>query len=306
MKKKILVALKLNDRQKDALEQGLLEKVDFTYIYKSDVTAEDVREVHGIIGNVSPGTLKSAKKLEWMQLNSAGADAYTVPGILPSGCILKNAVGAYGRAVSEHMIAMTFALVRKIPGYHTDQLAHIWSDRGKVTSVEGSTVLVCGLGDIGGSYARKMKALGAYVIGIRKSSRPKPEYLDEQYQISELPEIIGKADIIASVLPGTADTAQLFDRNLIRKMKSESCLINCGRGSAVDLAALQEALDSGHLSGAALDVTDPEPLPADSPLWDYDNVLITPHIAGGFHLQQTYDRILEIAGQNLREWIAGF
>lgn len=301
--KHILVVLTLTEAQKADLEAPFSGKAVFTYIKNRDVTAADLQGVDGIIGNVSPDLIRQAPDLGFLQLNSAGADPYLKPGILPEGCTMHNAVGAYGRAVSEHMLALTFSLIRKFHMYGRDQFAHVWSDHGAVTSVEGSTVLILGVGDIGGSYARKVKALGAYVIGVRKNNHPKPDYLDEQVLLEDLDQVIGRADIVASVLPDTAETRNLFEQHRLAQMKTGAYLINCGRGSAVDLDALKESLDSGHLSGAGLDVTNPEPLPADHPLWDYDNVIITPHVAGGFHLQQTFDRILEIARNNLLTWI---
>jgi phosphoglycerate dehydrogenase-like enzyme len=150
-----------------------------------------------------------------------------------------------------------------------------------------------------------MKALGAYVIGFRKTNKNKPDYVDEQYTMDRLPEMIGRADIVAMVLPGTEETDNLMDREMLRRMKKGSFLINAGRGSAVDLTALRAALDEGRLAGAALDVTSPEPLPADDPLWDYENVLITPHVAGNLWLRQTILNILHIAGNNLARYLNG-
>ncbi len=301
--KQILVVLKLTDEEKARLESGLTDKVTFTYKPAALVTVDDLIKADGTIGNIKPDLIRQAQNLSFVQLNSAGADAYQKSGILSDSCILKNAVGAYGRTVSEHMTAMTFALVRKFPMYLRDQVRHVWGDHGCVSSIEESTVAVVGLGDIGGSYARRMKALGATVIGVRKNDKPKADYLDEQVLIEDLDTVIGKADIVANVTPDTPETRGLFDEERLARMKKGSYLINCGRGTAVDLNALKKSLDAGHLAGAGLDVTSPEPLPADHPLWDYENVLITPHVAGGFHLQQTYDRILEIAKQNLTEWI---
>ncbi len=301
--KKVLVILSLTDLQKQALESGLEGRAEFVYRKGADLTAEDLQGIHAVIGNVRPDLIAQAEDLEFLQLNSAGADPYLREGILPEGCSLHNAVGAYGRTVSEHMTAMTFALVRKFPQYARDQHSRTWSDRGAVTSVEDSTVLVLGLGDIGGSYARRMKALGAYVIGVRKNDRPKPDYVDEQVLLEDLDSVLGRADIVSAVLPHTAETNHLFDARRLALMKEGAYLINCGRGTAVVLDDLMSALDSGHLAGAALDVTEPEPLPADHPLWDYEQVLLTPHVAGGFHLQQTYEKILEIAGKNLRAYL---
>ncbi len=304
--KKILVTLNpelLTEQCKAILAEAAGANTELTYVDVSEVTEEMIKEYDGLVGNPAP-SLIAVSNLQWIQLHSAGADKYLVPGILPKGCVLRNAVGAYGRAVSEHMVSLTFSLVRKLPAYIRNQAVHEWKDEGSVTSVEGSTVLVLGLGDIGGSYAKKVKALGAYVIGVRASNKPKPDYLDEQYTMEHLPELLGRADIVASVLPSTPETQGMFHKETFALMKDGAYFINAGRGDACDLAALQEALDSGHLAGAGLDVTAPEPLHADHPLWDYKNVIITPHVAGGFHLQQTFDRIIELTALHMKEWLA--
>ncbi len=303
--KKILVTLNpdlLTQNHKSMLAEAAGENAELTYVNVSDVTEDMIRQFDGLIGNPDP-SLIAVSDLQWIQLHSAGADKYLAPGILPEGCVLKNAVGAYGRAVSEHMLSLTMALVRKLPAYIRNQAEHSWKDEGRVTSVEGSCVLVLGLGDIGGSYARKVKALGAYVIGVRASDKPKPDYLDEQYTMEHLPQLLGRADIVASVLPSTPETRGLFSSDTFAKFKEGAYFINAGRGDACDLADLKDALDSGHLAGAGLDVTAPEPLNADHPLWDYPNVIITPHVAGGFHLQQTFDRIVELAAAHMKEWL---
>ena len=203
------------------------------------------------------------------------------------------------------MLALTFALVRRLGQYALNQARREWSARGKIISVEGATILVLGLGDIGGSYARKAHALGAHVIGVRRRVGEKPDYLDELHAIDELDSLLPRADIVAMVLPGGAATEHLMDERRLGLMKKGAFLINVGRGSAVDPKALKKALRARHLGGAALDVTEPEPLPADDELWGFDNVIITPHVAGFFYLPETLNRIVRIAGDNLRAWTRG-
>jgi phosphoglycerate dehydrogenase-like enzyme len=203
------------------------------------------------------------------------------------------------------MLALTFALIRRFGQYSRNQAAHRWKAMGNIISVEGSTTAILGLGDIGGSYARKMKALGAYTIGFRRSLGEKPDYLDEQYTLSSLDEVLPRADIIAIALPGLVETRHLIGSHQFSLMKEGAYLINVGRGNIVDPDALKEALTAGRLGGAGLDVTEPEPLPARDPLWDFDNVIITPHVAGHFFLQETFERIVRIAGENLKAYVTG-
>lgn len=306
--KNILVTLPVAPHHKAFFEsqvRGTAEEYSFSYIPADEVTPESIADAQIILGSIDPALLPYAEKLEWLQLSWAGADTFTKPGVLREDIQLTNASGAYGVAVSEHMVAVTFALVRRLHQYARNQQAHIWADRGSITSVEGSTVLVLGLGDIGGRYAKKLKALGAYVIGLRRTDGEKPDYLDEQHTIDRLDEMLPRADIVAMVLPGGPATEHIMDERRLRLMKPGAYLVNDGRGNAIDPAALKRVLADGHLGGVALDVTEPEPLPADDPLWDDERVILTPHISGQFHLRETFERVVRICGENLYRYARG-
>lgn len=306
--KEILVTIPVTNEHKKYLEEKASSgqyHCCFRYIPGKNVTKEDADRANVIIGNLKPELVKGAENLEWFQLNSAGADQYVAPGVLSEKTVLTNATGAYGLAVSEHMLALVFDLIRRLNQYHRNQAACEWKSMGNIISVEGSKVLVMGLGDIGGDFARKMKALGAYTIGIRRTCKDKPEYLDEQYTMEELDRVLPQADIVAMVLPGGPSTHHLMDERRLRLMKKGAYLINVGRGNAIDPKALLEVLKEGHLGGCGLDVTEPEPLPAGDPLWSMGNVVITPHVAGNFFLPETFERIVRIAGTNLEAWVTG-
>ena len=307
MAKKILVTLPLSEDQKAFLESRPEGGVPCTFIYIPDneVTREDLRDVQAVIGCIPPALFASAPQVEWVQLHSAGYENYAKPGVLPENCILTNASGAYGLAVSEHMLAMTFDLLRHFGVYHRNQAAHVWKEAGYYHSVEGSVVTVLGLGDIGGAYARKMKAMGAYVIGVRKHEKEKPEWLDEQVTSDRLNEVLPRTDILGMVVPGGPETHHILNAERLSMMKEDSMIINVGRGNAIDAKALKKLLAGGKFYGVALDVTDPEPLPADDPLWDMERVLITPHAAGRFWLPETVVRILKIAAENLYVYTHG-
>lgn len=306
MSKKILVAVDVNAEHLTLFKQVSQDKCEFIVKSLSDVNIDDVVSVDGIIGNVDPEIVKHAENLEFLQLNSAGCDQYLKPGILKDKTALCTAVGSYGLTVSEHMLALTFDLVRHFALYRDKQLAHDWSDCGKITSVWGSTIAVLGLGDIGGSYAQKVKALGAKcVIGIRRNIQNKPDYIDELYTFEDLDKILPRADIVAMVLPDSPVTRNLMNKERFNLMKKGAYLINAGRGSAVNQEDLLEAIKSGQIAGAALDVTTPEPLPKDSPLWDEKRIFITPHVAGNFFLQETFERMIKIAAGNLQAYLEG-
>jgi phosphoglycerate dehydrogenase-like enzyme len=299
---KVLVTIPVNETHKKELasKAGAAKLV---YVLNNKVTAKDVADVEAIIGNVPADLLKDAKKLRWLQLNSAGADAYIKEGVMPEGAALTNATGAYGLALSEHMLAQLLAMMKKLYPYYDNQKEGLWKDEGTVHSIYGSTVLVVGLGDIGGSFARRMKALGAYVIGMRRRSNVIPDYADEMASLDDLDQVLGRADIVASSLPGTAATKHLFNKKRFAAMKKGAYFLNIGRGTAVVSADLCAAVKNGQLAGAAVDVTDPEPLPADDPMWKVPGLYITPHISGQYHLAATLDNIVHIAAQNLAAFL---
>lgn len=297
----VLVAIPADEAHRAKLEAAAPE-AKFEYRSPKEITLQDAQKADVVIGNCPPALLKDSPNLKWVQLNSAGTDGYTTPGALPQGTILTNATGAYGLTISEHMLALTLSLMKNLPAYRDNQGKKLWKDAGPVRSVYGSTVLILGLGDIGGEFARKVKALGGYTIGIRRTKAQKPDFLDELYQMDALDSLLPRADVVAMVLPGTEATCHVMNKERLLLMKKDAILVNVGRGNAIDPTALYEVMKEGHLWGAGLDVTEPEPLPEESPLWTLPNVEITPHSSGGFHLQETYERIVNIALRNLANY----
>lgn len=302
---KIVVTPPVNEAQKQLLEAAA-EGQNFIYCEKPEITEELLRDADIILGNLDDAKqLSWTKQLSWIQLNNAGTEGYCEPGVLPEGAQLTNATGAYGLAISEHMIACLFALRKKLHLYYANQLEQKWRREGFVGVVEGTTVLVLGLGDIGTTFARKMKALGCYIIGVKRHVGEKPEWVDELYSMDEIENLLPRADVIAMSLPGNASTYHVLSRERIELLSQNAVIVNVGRGSAIDTEALADALYEGKIAGAALDVTDPEPLPEDHRLWQAPNALITPHISGGFSLPETLQQIIEIFAENLRHFQAG-
>lgn len=302
--KNILTTIPLDSDGKNKL-RSCGDGLEFTYSSPKSVTREMVEETDAIIGNVPPRFLKDADKLKLLQLSSAGTDGYTEPGVMPPGAKLVNSSGAYGLAISEHMLAMLLTLIKKINLYCKNMEESLWRDEGRVTSIDGSTTLVVGFGDIGGEFARKMSALGSRVIGIRRNKTAKPEYLDGLFTPDKLDELLPNADIVACSLPGTKDIYRLFDRGRVERMKDGAIFMNVGRGNLIETEVLLAALNSGKLGGACIDVTDPEPLPKESALWKAPNLILTPHISGWYHLDQTLERIIDIAAYNLKAVVEG-
>ena len=258
-----------------------------------------------ILGNPPVKELAACEKLRLLQTRSAGTDQYQKPGVLPEGATLLSASGAYGHSVSEHMFAMLLSLMKRLPAYRDRQGDGIWSDLGPVKTLSGAQVLCVGTGDLGSSFAKLCKALGARTACIRRDAGRSAEGIDEMYSMDRLDELLPQADVVALMLPHSADTARLMDRRRLLLMKKDAILLNGGRGTAVDCAALATVLEDGHLWGAGLDVTDPEPLPAGHPLWAQERAVLTPHTAGGDHLADTADRIAAIALEHLVSFLAG-
>ena len=302
--KKILITLPLESEHKEQLlAAGQGCEMEFCPV--AEVTAEHIARADILMGNVPAGMLAGAPNLEWVQLGSSGADAYVKPGVLRPGVKLTNATGAYSKAVAEHALVATMMLQKNLHLYRDNQLAAKWEEAGKVTSIADSVVAVIGLGEIGLHYARMAKALGAYVLGVKRRSGPVPECVDELFLMDGLDEALRRADVVFAVLPETPATHHLFTAEKFDIMKDSAIFINCGRGGAVGEDVLHDALVSGKIASASIDVAEREPLPSDSPLWALPNLFITPHISGDFHLRETHDRVVSILAENLRRYLAG-
>lgn len=304
MKKKVLVLMPVQARHREKLEAAGAG-CDFVYSRPGEVSPEQIREANVILGQPRADMLGASERLEWLQLESAGTDAYIVPGVLSAKTVLTNATGAYSKAVAEHAFALTLMLMKKLYLYRDEQKKAVWSDHGTVSSLSDSTVAVVGLGDIGQAYARMVKAMGARVIGVKRRASGCPDCVDELVMTQDLDSVLPRADVIMSILPNTAATRYIYSAESFDKMKDSAYFINCGRGNAVSSEVLYEALSGHKIAAAAMDVAEVEPLPADSPLWGLENLVITPHISGGFHLPETFERIVDIAAQNLAAFLAG-
>ena len=302
--KNVLVLLPVETRHKEKLEAAGAG-CRFTYSVPDAVAPEAVQSANIIIGQVKADMIAASENLEWLQLESAGTDAYIKPGVLHSGTVLTNASGAYNKAVAEHAFALTLMLMKKLYLYRDEQRKAHWSDRGVVASLSNATVAVVGLGDIGLHYAHLVKAMGASVIGVKRRLSACPEGVDELAMTQDLDAVLPRADVILSVLPNTAATRYLYTDARFDLMKDSALFINCGRGNAVAPEVLCRALTEHRIAAAAVDVTEPEPLSADSPLWNLENLVITPHISGGFHLPETFERIVDIAADNLSAFLSG-
>ena len=302
MIRNILVVMPAADSHRRQLEAAAPGAV---FTYASSPAEEDVARADAIVGNIRPELLAHAKNLKLLQLNSAGSNPYlSLPAVCP-GARLCCATGAYGLAISEHMMGVLLELMKKLSLYRDNQFEGRWQDLGPVTSVYGANVLVVGMGDIGTSFARLCAAFGARVTGVRRRAGEKPDFVESIRTPADLDALLPEADVVFLSLPETPETIGLMSDQRIALMKETAYLLNCGRGSAVDQAALLRAVRAGKLAGAGLDVTTPEPLSQDHPLWREPRIVITPHVSGQYHLAETHNRIVALACRNLRALQSG-
>ncbi len=270
---------------------------------------EALADVDGVIGMCSTMLLKNAgPNLQWIHNYSVGLDyckGATEEQL--DRITITNNKRLSGPAIAEHSIAMLLSLTRNLPTYHAAQARGEWGRNygAGVTfgELRGKTMLVVGLGGIGTEIARRAHGLGMRVIATRNSSREGPDFVDYVGLSDELHKLAGEADVIANALPLTTATTGIFDKAFFAAAKPGALFLSVGRGKSTVTEDLMAALESGQLWGAALDVTDPEPLPAGHPLWSMERVLITPHVSASG--ADSMRRSSVIATENLRRYVAG-
>jgi phosphoglycerate dehydrogenase-like enzyme len=247
--------------------------------------------------------LEAAPKLKFIQSIGAGYNQFPLDELKRRGIRLASARGVNSNAVSEHAMAMVLAITRQIPGARDHQSRHAWrglvSDPGKrEDELGGKTMLIFGLGTIGSRLAALAKAFGLRVIGIRRDVGAAAKGVADDVQPpQQLERLLPQADFVVLTCPLTPETTDLINARTLALMKPSAYLINVARGGCVDEAALLNALGAGRIAGAAIDAFKTEPLPADSPFWDFENVLITPHTAG--ETRKYEDNVLDILFENL-------
>lgn len=283
-----------------------LEGHEFVVCEDEECAKREIVDADVMIGwRITPAVFERAKKLKWIQFGSAGIDHTLFPELIESGVILTNLSGIHTAVVAEHVIGLMLALSRRLDLSMRLQIERRY-DRSEIAStaqeLAGKTVGIVGLGRIGQSIARLAMAFGMAAIGTKRTSDPSL-MADEIYTPQDLRLMLAKSDFLVLVVPLTPDTRALIGREEIALMPDGSYLVNVARGAMVDHEALKEALHSGKLRGAALDVFPEEPLRQDSPLYDLPNLIITPHTAGS---SPNYGkRAADIFRANLNAFLSG-
>lgn len=298
----ILNLLPLKEGEREEFE-SIAPGAAHVYAGRRTVARSQMEAATVILGWPRPEEMKNARNLRWFQTMWAGTEEYE--GMLPRGALFTSSAGSNSRSVAEHMFSTMLALCRRLPAYRDCQRDRQWRDLGAMKTILGGTVLVLGAGHVGSDFARMCQSFGARTIGFRRTAGGALPGFDLVCTMEELDAHIPTADVVAMALPHSPATAGIMDGRRLRLMREDAILINAGRGSAVDQAALAEVMGEGRLWGAALDVTTPEPLPQDSPLWEIPNLLLTPHVAGGIRLELTRRNCVRMAQENLRRYLAG-
>ena len=313
----ILVLAPFKERHMDLIRQAAGEGAHVVQL-EADMTtpvgfkklreAIDVAEV--IIGEPPVRLLGGEDSpTKWVQSTWSGVDAYTSASVkFPEGIMLTNAAGAYGHTISQFVVGQILAIAQNTGIYAKNQATVGWRSLGPVMSLEGARVMIYGAGDIGRQVAKRLVGFDvASITGVCRNTDTPREGFDELVTLSRAEFLLPQIDVVVCCMPDTGKTVRYFGERRLLLIKEGGILVNVGRGNFVDCEALARVLDAGHLRGAALDVTDPEPLPVKHALWRNERCLITPHAAGGAFgkSDKTEDLIAEITCENLRRYVAG-
>jgi len=296
---------KLADEQLDMIE-ATAPDASISEVNGSEMQVEDIVDSDIIFGRIPPRMLPQLKKLKWNHMPTAGADGMTDKSLYASeSIVVTKASGTYGIPIAEHIVGMILALSHTFGYYFEKQGKGLWCDKipTNLVDIYGSTVLVLGLGDIGTEVCRCLSGFGCNIIGFRQNASKPHDLVSDVRSISQLKETLPSADYIIICTPGTEKTTKLFGSEEFNLMKKRAIIINIGRGKIIDTNALNEALVTRKIGGAGLDVTDPEPLPKDHPLWKAPNVLITPHVSG--ITQTATDRRVTVFLDLLKRYVDG-
>lgn len=263
---------------------------------------EDAEAFFGF--GLKPEMISKARNLRWIQFSSVGVESILSPELLNSDITLTNARGATAINISEHVMSLILAFARTLHISIVNQTNKFWENFRNlpVLEISGDTLGIIGLGNIGLQVAKRAHAFDMRILAVDPTQTEKPDYVESLWKMDRLHDLLGQSDFVAICCPLTPQTKGMIGAPEFRAMKPTAILITIGRGQIINQSALIEALRTQEIAGAGLDVTDPEPLPQDSPLWEMDNVIITPHHAGAS--PKSWARIFNLFCENLRRFVA--
>jgi len=289
---------------------------DFEMVQLSGSSEEEIKaalkEAEVVVGAPPMQWILSKEdcpNLRFLQMSWAGTDMYTQSTIpFPKERImLANGSGGYGMIMSQFVVGMALSVMLNFGAYHTQQQQEIWQRRGPVQSLDHKKVLIFGAGDIGSAVAKRLQGFDCTCIGVCRDVSKSRGYFDVLCTLENAEQYLPEVDVVVGCIPNVAETKGYLNADRIYKMKKGSVLVNVGRGNFIDCMALDKALTEEHLWGAALDVTDPEPLPVGHPLWKNPRCMITPHCSGASFgsLMDTENLLREIVCENLGRYGRG-
>ncbi len=313
-----------------AVEAGRLDKIrdaagSMSVVNTSDVATAcaEIPDADAFFGKMTPEILAEARQLKWIQTPTASLEHYLFPDLIEHPCKLSNMRGLFSDVIADHVLGYVTCFARNLHIYIRRQLRCEWApvggetarstftsgphevsgiDRGHI-HLSDCTMGVVGVGNIGAEICRRAAAFGMQLLAVDPVHRRVDRIIDEVWQPDRLPDLLAASDFVVIAAPHTPETEKLFRAEQFHQMKNSAYLINIGRGAIVDLADLTAALQNGIIAGAALDVFEIEPLPAEHPLWPMQNVIITPHIAAAsIHISE---RHLATLLENIRCFVAG-
>lgn len=265
---------------------------------------EEVADADAIIGPANAATLRAARKLKWLQVTSAGVEGVLTPELKARDVVVTNAKIIQGPEISDHALAMLLALTRGLNVLIPARANEEWRREGyALTELRGRTAVVVGLGGIGTQIAVRANAFGMKVVGVDPKDTPYLPFVEKTVPPDRLDEVLPQADVVFVAAPHTAKSEKMFGPRQFGLMPKGGYFIAVSRGKVYDMPALVSALETKHLAGAGVDVTDPEPLPKGHPLWKMENVIITPHIAG--RSDREHPRYIELYKENLKRFANG-
>ncbi len=307
---KVVVAW-LDDAQLAEL-RAAAPKARLVPVESAEQAMKEIADADALLGVVSPELIRAGTQLDWVQVYSAGVDRYRFPELKNSDIVLTNAKVIQGPNVADQALALLLVLTRGIHRVVARAPERDWrgtrdalkKSEHRPIELHGKTALVVGLGGIGSAIAERARGFGMKIIAVDpKVDKPRADYIEEIVPPAKLREVLPRADVLFLAVPLTRETEGMIGAEEFAALKPGAFIINIARGKVIDTDAMVAALERGTLAGAGLDVTDPEPLPPEHPLWTFENVVVTPHMGGTS--DKVWERRVALLRENLRRFVAG-
>jgi len=301
---KVVYTYTLKEEQLDSIKSRLGGRAEVMKVKDFDEAGDVLSDARVLLTNqltIDQRDLEKMKNLEWIQCVFSGINHFPLDYLRDKGIILTNARGVHRIQMSEFIVSLLLSIVRRSYHYTKAHLNRKW-DPIKIDELYGKTIGFIGVGAVARETARKLRPFGVRTLGVKNNVEP-VEYFDEIYGGDGLNKLLEESDFVITLVPLTDETRGMIGENQFRRMKKTAWFINVARGPIVDERALERALKEGWIAGAGLDVFEKEPLPEDSPLWDLENVIITPHIAGP--TPHYMDRLMDLFIDNLEAFVEG-